>query len=118
MQNASLMRVVDGAGDGRHQPRGRPRFAVEPRGLNRQVAAGDELHAEVMVTFVLAHLVDRHDVGMIEVGRRFGLEPESHQVFRAGKSARSYHLQRENPVQADLPGTVNDAHAPLGDHLQ
>ena len=94
MQNASLMRVVHSAGDGRHQPRGSPRFAVEPRGLNRQVAAGDELHAEVMVTLVLAHLVDRHDVGMIKVGRRFGLEAESHQVFGAGTSARPDHLQR------------------------
>jgi hypothetical protein len=112
VQDASLMRVVHGAGHGRHQPRGSPQLAVESLSLNRQVAAIDELHAEVVVTLVLAHLVDRYDARMIEVGRCRGLEPEPHQVIGAGMPAGADHLERQNPVQAHLPGAVDDSHAP------
>ncbi len=39
---------------------------------SRQAQALDQLHAEEMLAFVFADLVDRHDVRMIEVGGGLG----------------------------------------------
>ena len=68
-----------------------------------------------MLAFVLADLVDRHDPGMIEVGRRLGLDVEPPDVGLVGELAGEDHLERHRPIQADLPGLEHDAHAAAGD---
>ena len=53
-----------------------------------QAAALDQLHAEVTVPVMPAHLEDRHDVGMVQVGRRLGLLAEPLLVGLARQSVR------------------------------
>jgi hypothetical protein len=67
-----------------------------------------------VLALVLADLVDRHDVGVIQVARRLGLlaKPLDGLVI---KLVRQDHLEGHRPVEADLPAAVNDAHATLGD---
>ena len=85
--------------------------------MRREIAAVDQLHAEVMVSLVLADLVDRHDVRMIQVRRGLRLQAEPLEIIGRREPAGPDHLQRQHAVQADLPCLVNDAHAAFGDDL-
>ena len=66
VEDAALVGVVDGpaaSATSRAAARGSFCEAVEPLG---EAAALDQLHAEVVLALVLADLVDRHDVGVVE----------------------------------------------------
>ena len=81
---------------------------VEPHAL-------DELHGVEADIPVLAHLVDRHDVGVVHSGRGAGLAAEpllDHPV--AGDLPRQ-DLQRHPAAQRDLLGLVHHAHAAPAD---
>ena len=52
---------------------------------------------------------------MVEIGRGLGLDVEPPDVGVGGEPAGKDHLQRDEAVQADLPGLVDDAHAAAGD---
>ena len=82
------MRVMDGAGHRRREPRRRARVAAKTLDLCSQVAPVHELHAEIMMAVVLAHLVNRHDIRVIEVSGRLGFEPEPLQIVRASRIGR------------------------------
>ena len=71
-----------------------------------------------MLALVLTDLVDRHDAGMIEVGRGLGFEMKPPHVGLAGKLAGQNHLEGDRPVEAHLPRLVNDPHAAAGDLLE
>ena len=98
-------------------PRGSARSRPASAG---QAAALDQLHREVRPAVVLADLVDRHDVRVVEAGR----PPRP----RPGSAARSLGRRRAAPAriifratsrfEADLPGPVDDAHAAAGDLLE
>ena len=80
-----VVRVMDSPRDLGQQPdRGRW-IAGELRGSLRQADAVDQLHAEVMLSVVRADLVDRHDVGMIEIGGRLRFLPKALHVAIGGK---------------------------------
>src|SRR3954469_23614307 len=68
-----------------------------------------------MSAVMFAHLEDRHDAGMIELGRRLRLGAEATDLGRAGELPGEDHLQRDRAVEADLPGPVHDAHPAAGD---
>ena len=67
---------------------------------------------------MLADLVDRHDVGVVHLGGGLGLDPEPLHVGRGGELAGADHLQGDDPLEAGLPGLVDDAHAAVGDLLE
>ncbi len=100
--------------------------AIRPATSARAIAARvlrqrgplDELHREVLLALVLADLVDRHDVGMVEVGRRLGLGAEPLDVAARGEAAGEDHLERDDPVERRLPRLVDDPHPAPGDLLQ
>ncbi len=60
---------------------------------------------------MLADFVHRHDLRMIEPGDRLGLGLKAGQVRRRRQLASQYHLERHDPVQAQLPRLEDDAHA-------
>ena len=70
-----------------------------------------ELHAEVALAVVLADLVDRDDARVIEQRDGLGLVLEPAQLGVVGQHAGLDHLEGDGPVEADLPGLVDDAHA-------
>src|SRR5437879_6985103 len=104
MENAALMRVVDRPSDRGEKLRGLPRFvAADVRRLNfisvfgfrfsdlterlPQIWPFNQSHAEIMLTLVLADLVNGHDVRMREAGCRFGFSFKAlHQVRRGQRT--------------------------------
>ena len=79
VENASLVGVVHGEGDRGHQSRRTLEIADELLQHLVQAAAGNQLHAEEALARRLAHLVNGHDVGVVELGDGLGLvlEPRS-----------------------------------------
>ena len=75
----------------------------------------DELHGIEADIAVLADLVDRHDVGVVQLGRGAGLaaEPLADRPV-AGRLPRQ-NLQRHAAAQRDLLGLVDHAHAAAAD---
>ena len=76
------------------------------------------IHREVLLAFVFANFVNRHDVGMLQSGRRLGFGAEALHVCGAGQLAGKDHFDGNGAVEADLPGFINHAHAAAGDLLQ
>ena len=67
---------------------------------------------------MLAHLVDRHDMGMVEPGDRLGLDAEPlDRVGTGPECRRPDRLEGHDPAEALLPGFENDAHPADGDLL-
>ena len=56
--------------------------------------AGDELHHVVMHAALVAHTEDRHDVGVVQPGRRPGLTLEAPDLLRGRRRARSIPSER------------------------
>ena len=57
-----------------------------------QASAGAELQAEEGKALVLAHLVELHDVWVLQPGDRLGLAPKAGQVVRTGVRSRQDHF--------------------------
>ncbi len=115
MQNAALMRKV-------HRPAHSDQnldclFRAGAAGSDhvRQTAAINQLHAEIVLAFVRADLVNGQDVGVIEVGGRLGLGVEALNIGFAGQLTGEDHLHRDQAIETDLAGFPDHAHSPAGD---
>ncbi len=117
MQDAALVGIMHRAGDGGHQLRRGAGILRKAAGMRREIAAVDQLHAEVMMPLVHADLVDRHDVGMIQMRRGLSFQAKPLEVVGRREPPGADHLQRQHAVQADLPGLEDDPHSPFRDHL-
>ena len=71
----------------------------------------DEFERQVRPPFVLADLVDLHDMGMLEAGDRLRLAPEAVELSGRGVGTREQHLEGDQAVQPELPGLVDDPHS-------
>src|SRR5262249_25285285 len=108
-----------------HRPRQRldqlGRLARRRRAGGKAVVQAAALHVghrEVRRPLVLADLVDRHDVRVVQLRRRLGLAAEALPLRLAGQLAVEDHLHRDGAVEADLAGLPDHAHAAAGDLLQ
>ena len=116
VQDSALVSVMHGASHRRHQARGIAGVVPEPGGQECEIAAFDQLHAEIVVALVLTHLIDRDNMRMIEVRGGLGLKSEAEQVIIGREPPGPNHLECQNAIQADLASTVDHSHAPLRDH--
>jgi hypothetical protein len=111
VEDAAHVRMMHCFGRRRHQARrGAGVVAILPQPAG-QAAAGDQLHAEVALPLVLAHLVDRDDVRVVERGDRLSLVLEPPQLVLAGELGGADHLEGDGAVETDLPRLVHQAHA-------
>src|SRR6185503_19336222 len=69
-----------------------------------------ELHCKVWSTFLDAHCVYAHDVGMLEGRSESGLAVKSGDGLRFGQEAWRQNLQGYSAVQRGLPRLIDDAH--------
>ena len=101
-----MARAVDST-----SPRGRlgvrRRFAL----VIGETAAGVILHAEVRHAGRFADLVNRHNVGMVEMSDRFRFPAKSLAFRCGGISAADDRLQCDDPVKVDVASLVHDPHA-------
>jgi hypothetical protein len=115
MNHTALVGILDRLGDLDHQCRG---LARRQRSLGQALGEAlpfDEAHREIMLTLVLADLINWHDAWMVEVGGGFGLDVEPPDVGLVGELAGEDHLQRDGPIESHLPRLEDDAHAAPGD---
>src|SRR5262245_36029828 len=83
-----------------------------------QVGALDELHGDVGLAPVLAQVVDRHDVAVLEPPCRLGLAQEARAQVGALGEPRDHGLHGDLAVDQGIDGLVHRAHAPTAEDLQ
>ena len=88
VQDSAEVGIMNGTGDVPDQPGDGSRVVPEPGHVALEVSARDQLEAQERAAAVLAHLVDRHDLRMIEAGDRLGLDTESLDRVGAGLEGR------------------------------
>ncbi|MCI0681723.1 MAG: hypothetical protein L0Y71_06440 [Gemmataceae bacterium] len=115
VEDAVLMGVMDRPRHlGQQRDRGL-RVSDKLRRAPRQADAVDQLHAEVVLPFVFTDFIDRHNVRVVEIGRRFRLAMKPFDVGVAGQVAGEDHLQRNDAVETGLSSFVDHPHAAAGD---
>ena len=81
--------------------------------------AAQQLHRDVVMTLVLADVVDRADVGVIERGRGARLAPEAAEAGRAFRDVLGKELERDLTAEPGVDRAVDDSHpapAELGEN--
>ena len=96
----------DLARDGEHLVR-RERTTGDPL---LEAAPFDQRHRDVGPALVLAGLVDRADVWVVERGGGLGLAQEPRARRRIGRQVVGQELQRDRAAKPDVLGAVDDAH--------
>ena len=74
-------------------------------------AAVDEFQAEKGLPSRLVDGIDLNDIGMLKFGDGFGFQTETGQIAGVGVIPRQNHLDGDEPIEAELPRLINDAHA-------
>ncbi len=118
MNDALLMRVVDGRRNFPEMTRRRSRGQGTAARDIRETLSFDEIHREVVLAFVFTDVVDGDDVRVAQAGRSFGLGAEAFHKRVAGEAPKEQHLHGNDAVQRDLPGAINDAHTPARDFVE
>ena len=71
-----------------------------------------------MLVLMLADFVNGHNVGMVQLGGGFRLRLETPHVGLRCELAGQDHFQGDQPLELDLPGLVDNAHASACNLLQ
>ena len=111
MENAALVRVMDGRGD-QLDIAGGPGWGQRllPNEL-RQALALDVIHREIVPAFVDAHVVNRDDVRMLKNGGGGGLRPETLHKFLTRQRTAQDQFHRDGAPEILLARPVDDSHA-------
>jgi hypothetical protein len=109
VHDAAAVGVIERAGDWLQQTRGV--VGRQPHGFLHQVGQGrpfDQLHDDVGQAVVLAHVVDRHDVGVaqVAVGARFLAKAGAHGGVGVGQE----HLHGDGPIASGVYGAIDRGH--------
>ncbi len=97
-----------------HRRRRSRRLRLAADGLG-EAAPGDEFQGEVRQPLVVAVLVNLDDTRVLDLGDGAGLDVEPSDLVARGVRPGQDHLQRDQAIQPDVPGLVNDAHAASAD---
>ena len=83
-----------------------------------ELAAFDELHAEVALAIALADFVDGNNAWMFEVGSGFRFPAKTLQMRFGGPGTEADHFKRDSAIETFLMGTINNALTASADFLQ
>jgi hypothetical protein len=111
VEDAAHVGVMQRLGHLGHERRGGARVVLSGVQATDEAPPGDQLHGEVALAVVLAHLVERHDPGVVEQRHGLGLVLEPPQIVVVGQDAGLDHFKGHRPVETELAGLVDDAHA-------
>ncbi len=81
-----------------------------PRQLLCETAPVDELHREIRPPLEAAHVVDLHDMRMLQFSHGLRFAHKSRHFLRAGIWPGHQHLQSHDPIELSMSGSINDAH--------
>jgi hypothetical protein len=118
VDDAALVSMMDGPGQGLDEPGGRTRRQGRPFQALGQAAALDILQRAVGAAERAAEragpradLEDLHDVRMLQPGDRLRLAMEARQLLGIGKGTAQDHLQSHEAIELDVAGLEDDPHA-------
>ena len=111
MNNALLMRMVHGAGEGLDELCPVPGRQGPVAAHLFEAGAVHEFQSEIGQAVVLGDVVNLHDVWMLQARDRLRLGMKGGPLLWAGMSSGQDHLQGHHPFEGRLSGSVDDAHA-------
>ena len=112
VDDAALVGQVHGAGqalDQAHRPAGLLRLAGQPVAERPTL---HHLHRKERPAVHLAQIEHLDDVGMVQGGDGLSLGAETSDGVGVALPVRQQHLDRDQAVEAQLPGAIHDAHGP------
>ena len=115
MDDASRMRVVQGRRNLSQNAERARRGEWLPSHRIRQCAAPHVAHHQIGVAIVLAVVVDRQDVGVLQVRDQLGFLLEAADEGRVRGVVAGQDLQGDIPVDARLIGLIDRRHTPLAE---
>ena len=80
-----------------------------------ETAAGDEFQGEVREPVMVAVFVDLDNSRVLDLGDGACLDVESCDLVGRGVGTGKDHLERDQAIQPDMPGFVDDTHAAAAD---
>src|SRR5579871_3999208 len=83
-----------------------------------QRATLDILEGEIRQTVYLTDFVNLNDVGMLKPGDCLRFDPEACEAFRLGVCSCQDHFERDNAIEPELAGTVNNPHTAAAENFQ
>ena len=110
MDDAGLMRCVQGVGERLHQLGCRALRLDRPIEAVGEAPAIEQLERDEEAAVGLAAVVDLDDIGVAEPGDRLGLHQEPLANLGVVVLARADHLQGDDPIQRAVPGLVDHPH--------
>ena len=118
MDEALGVRRVEAAGDAGQHPDGAGGIQ-RPGRLDQaaQVDAVDEPHRQIELPALLARVVHRDHVRVLDLRGEPGLALEALLEAVVGRQPRRHHLQRSLAVECQMAGAIHNAHSPAADHL-
>ena len=81
-------------------------------------ACADEFHREKGQALLLAHIIDGHDVRMLQLSNRQRFGAKSLPKFGTSELASREYLQSDFTIQAELTCEIDDAHSAAADFFQ
>ena len=77
--------------------------------------AGDTLHDDVVDTILLADVINRRNVGMVELGQRQRFAAEARARRISAENPRSERLEGGQPFQLLVASAIDNSHATRAD---
>src|SRR5437667_11847830 len=118
MNDPSLMGGVKCVGDLKSQVEGFLSLQRPGGDVPLERFAFQVLHDDKRLPLVLADVVKRANVRMVEGRRGAGFAREALERLRVAGKLRGEELERHRPAQARVLGLVHDAHAPAAELLE
>ncbi len=115
MNNPAAVGIMHGPRRGLEVDRCPPAGQRSQGGALGEAGAADVLHREVRLAIVGADLVQRDDVGVLQLRRGGGLVLEAVQIVRPGQRPADDHFQRDDAAEPQVPRLEHHAHAAAAD---
>jgi hypothetical protein len=118
MDDPGIVRGLDPVGQLCHQRGGIPR-RKRPGAFHRgKAGAGDIFHRVEIAILLLTDRVDRDDIPMRQLGRRFRFAAKTLNLAFGGKVPVQDQFDRNGAVQRQLPSPIDDPHPAAADFFQ
>ena len=110
MQNPAVMRVVNGFGNLLHVAGGLPGRERLFAGYLRKTLPCHIGHRVKVLALEFADIVDRDDIGMLQLRRGLGFDPKPPNIVLSRQAIGPNHFHRHDAVKRNVPRLKHDPH--------